>query len=74
MTSRTPAQCVSCKHWISPLDSGADDDAQTCAAFPAGIPDDIWWNRFDHRQPYPGDNGIQWESLDGAKFPEWAMT
>ena len=71
MTSRPPPQCLSCRHWVSPLDR--EGDAQTCSAFPVGIPDDIWWNRADHRQPVEGDNGIQWESLDGATFPEYAM-
>lgn len=73
MTSRPPTQCVSCEHWVSPLDADGDGDVQTCAAFPAGIPDEIWWNRFDHRQPHEDDHGIQWESLDGAVFPEWAL-
>lgn len=73
MTSRPMPQCLACKHWFSPLDREGDDETQTCAAFPDGIPDDIWWNRADHRQPYDGDNGIQWEALDGATFPEWAM-
>lgn len=79
MTSRPPPQCLSCKHWVSPLDR-EDEDAQkpeptqTCTAFPLpdGIPDEIWWNRADHRQPYDGDQGIRWES-DGAEFPDWAM-
>lgn len=82
MISRPPSQCLSCKHWISPLDR-KDDNArgpeptQVCAAYPladGGIPDDIWWNRADHRNPQSGDHGLRWESLGGAKFPEWAMS
>ena len=76
MTSRPPAQCLSCRHWTSPLDrtdASAPDPTQTCTAFPEAIPDDIWWNRVDHRQPHEGDRGVRWESLDGADFPEHAM-
>jgi len=78
MTSRLPPQCLSCARWVSPLDSVAtavavDDGAkQTCKAFPGGIPDAIWWNQADHRQPFDGDHGLQWKPKDGAKFPEWA--
>jgi hypothetical protein len=78
MTSRPAAQCLSCKHWRSPLDrtdanARQPEPTQICDAFPKGIPEAIWWNRADHRQPKPGDHGIHWEPDGDAKFPEYAM-
>lgn len=32
-----------------------------CAAFQSGKPNEIFFNEVDHRSPYKGDNGIQWE-------------
>lgn len=40
---------------------------RTCAAFPAGIPDEIWQAWRAHRAPIDGDNGIQYEQ---AQYPE----
>jgi hypothetical protein len=42
-------QCLECKHYTGVL---------TCAAYPAGIPEAILTGEHDHRQPYPGDQGI----------------
>lgn len=73
MTTRAPMQCMVCVHYRSPLDSPHDDaPAQTCDAFPQRIPDPIWTMRFDHRQPYPDDQGIRWES-DGGAYPESSL-
>jgi hypothetical protein len=59
-----PPLCLNCKHFIF-----ADITANTCAAFPAGVPDDIYSNRADHRRPFPGDNGTRFEAIDAAVDP-----
>lgn len=50
--------CTKCVHF------GAHDNPEnsalvTCEAFPAGIPDEILREGFDHRNPFEGDGGIQ---------------
>jgi len=65
----TPAsrQCTVCKHFSGftepPNPARVLDATQipTCAAFPDGIPTKITEERFDHRQPFPGDGGVRWE-------------
>jgi hypothetical protein len=46
--------CRYCRHLYNSL-------ARTCEAFPRGIPEVIWEGHQDHRSPYPGDQGIQFE-------------
>ena len=46
-------QCLRCKHW---------NGKGRCEAFPDGIPHEILTDEFDHKEPYPGDNGTQFEA------------
>lgn len=56
-------QCVHCKHALP---------YNKCDAFPDGIPDEInKFNRHDHRKPFPGDNGIRFESDSGGVDEDW---
>ena len=51
--------CAGCKHFHFDDMSG-----NKCDAFPDGVPEDIFLSRVDHREPYPGDRGIQFEWID----------
>ena len=48
--------CTYCRHL-------RDTKDRTCDAFPDGIPMAIWMGEHDHRTPYEGDHGIQFESI-----------
>ncbi len=75
MTARPQAQCGACERMRSPLspENVAGLRRPFCAAFPAGIPDDIWQNEVDHRKPIVGDHDLQWIPRDGAAFPTYAF-
>lgn len=74
MTTGPKSQCGACVHYRSPF-SAENKDHLTgpfCAAFPVGIPDEVYRNGLDHRQPIHGDHGVRWTS-NGEEFPEWAF-
>ncbi len=50
----TKSLCPECKYFI-------DNKKFTCKAFPKGIPDVIVFGKFNHKKPFKGDNGIQFE-------------
>lgn len=53
--------CAQCKHFRSGV-----TDRNACDAFPEGIPAPIIKSQVDHRKPYPGDHGIQFEPAGGG--------
>jgi hypothetical protein len=73
MTTGPMSQCGACTHFRSPFSRGDYSGGPFCAAFPDGIPDEVYDNRLDHRQPIDGDHGVRWESRGGQKFPEYAF-
>lgn len=61
---RFHTMCVRCAHY-------SDDEGEPyCEAFGGRPPDEILMEGYDHRQPYPGDNGITF-TPDGPVDVKW---
>ena len=70
MTTGPVSQCFSCqRQWNPPQPDRDPMLGPYCAAFPDGIPDEIYTNVVDHREPYPGDHGLQWIARPGMTYP-----
>lgn len=52
------SQCGFCKHYVGGI-------PRRCAAFPSGIPDEIFGDELDHSQNVKGDNGVRFEPDEG---------
>lgn len=53
--------CAACRHLQQPINFSSP----SCAAFPNGIPWEIQIGQVRHTQPYPGDNGVRFEPIEG---------
>jgi len=58
----TASPCVFCKHYE--LRSAVEGEP-ACAAYPDGIPEEIYEVRKSHLVSQPGDHGIQFEARPG---------
>lgn len=63
--------CWACKH-LDPDGAPMRGMIETgvCRAFPKGIPPEIFADGFDHREPFPGDNGIRFTPYSEAAGAE----
>ncbi len=60
MIFRAEDRCKYCANYVG---------EQQCKAFSERIPEEIWSGTVPHYQPYPGDQGIRYESRH-LQFPD----
>lgn len=64
MTTMPGPICYRCKHFARKPNSRGAAMPFHCAAFPERIPQAIITSQADHRKPYDGDLGVQFEARD----------
>ena len=57
-----PPICWACIHFH-------DRESRSCEAFPKGIPNKIYFEAYDHRRPFPGDEGVGFEKVPEDAVP-----
>lgn len=60
--------CHECRHFDFDAQDANGMEAPRCAAFPDGIPPEIWVQGEDHREPFPGDRDIRFEPHEEADW------
>ncbi|MCB1159202.1 MAG: hypothetical protein H7A25_17305 [Leptospiraceae bacterium] len=55
--------CPMCKHYTGHDNAPVCKRTHTCKAFPNGIPLEIIFNKIQHTNSIPGDNGYLFELL-----------
>jgi hypothetical protein len=75
MSTQPRSQCGACARFRSPFSAENTRGlaGPFCEAFPGGIPDEVYANRLDHRQPIEGDHGVRFVARAGDTFPEYAL-
>ncbi len=53
------SQCLQCVHFYGSFQK----QEPSCAAFPTGIPKELWKGNFDHNNAYPGDREIRFSPV-----------
>jgi hypothetical protein len=58
--------CMHCRHYFDDEDEDSErfNEPSACDAFPDGIPEEIFFGRNLHKEPYHGDHGITFTDID----------
>lgn len=57
-----PPICIYCRRLVE-----ENEELFACTAYPEGIPEAIVMNQTDHRKPFEGDHGQQFEVKPGSE-------